>query len=46
MNKKSGKVEHSFFTPLMFSATRGIGNEVTLFYKCLVSLLSDKQKAP
>ena len=36
------EVEQSSFTPLIFSATGGMANEATTFYKCLASLLSDK----
>jgi len=36
------EVEQSSFTPLIFSATGGMANEATLFYKRLASLLSDK----
>ena len=34
--------EQSSFTPLIFSATGGMANEATVFYKRLASLLSDK----
>ena len=36
------EVEQSSFTPLIFSATGGMANEATMFYKRLASLLSDK----
>ena len=36
------EVEHSSFTPLIFSATGGMAAEATVFYKRLASLLSDK----
>ena len=36
------EVEQSSFTPLIFSATEGMANEATMFYRRLVSLLSDK----
>ena len=36
------EVEHSSFTPLIFSATGGMAAEATIFYKRLASLLSDK----
>ena len=36
------EVEHSSFTPLIFSATGGMVNEATVFYRRLASLLSDK----
>ena len=35
-------VEHGTFTPLVFSATGGMGPITTTFYKRLASLLSDK----
>ena len=35
-------VEHSSFTPLIFSVSGGMGNEATAFYKHLASLLADK----
>ena len=37
-------MEHSSFTPLVFSASGGMGHEATVFYKRLASLLSDKWK--
>ena len=40
------EVEHSTFTPLVFSATGGMGNEATIFYKIIASLLSEKWKEP
>jgi len=40
------EVEHSSFTPLVFSATRGMGHEANIFYKRLASLLCDKWKDP
>jgi len=36
------EVEHSSFTPLVFSATGGMGHEANIFYKRLASLLSEK----
>ena len=36
------EVEHSSFTPLVFSASGGMGHEASVFYKRLASLLSDK----
>jgi len=39
-------VEHSTFTPLVFSATGGMAHEATIFYKRLSSLLSEKWKEP
>ena len=32
-------MKHSSFTPLVLSATGGMGNEATIFYKHLASLL-------
>ena len=40
------EVEHSSFTPLVFSASRGMGHEATIFYKRLANLLSEKWKEP
>ena len=40
------EVEHSTFTPLVFSATGGMSHEATVFYKRLASLLSQKWKEP
>ena len=40
------EVEHSPFTPLVFSATTGMGHEAKVFYKRLAALLSDKWKDP
>ena len=37
------EVEHASFTPLIFSATGGLGNEAKTFYKRLASLLSSKR---
>ena len=36
------EVEHSSFTPLVFSATGGMGREATCFYKRLASMLAQK----
>ena len=36
------EVEHSSFTPLVLSATGGMGNEATTFFKRLASLLAEK----
>ena len=36
------EVEHSSFTPLVFSVTGGMAPECTLFYKCLATLLAEK----
>lgn len=40
------QVEHGTFTPLVFSATGGIGNEANAFYKRLASKLSSKWDDP
>ena len=40
------EVEHSSFTPLVFSLTGGLGPNATAFYKCLSSQISDKWKQP
>ena len=40
------EVEHSSFTPLVFSLTGGLGPAATAFYKRLSSQLSDKWKQP
>ena len=40
------EVEHSSFTPLVFSATGGIGREATCFYKRLASMLAQKWDQP
>ena len=36
------EVEHSSFTPLVLSASGGMGTEATIFYKRLATLLADK----
>ena len=36
------EVEHSSFTPLVFSATGGMGREATCFYKRLATMLAQK----
>ena len=36
------EVEHSTFTPLVLSASGGMGTEATIFYKRLATLLADK----
>ena len=36
------EVEHSSFTPLVLSATGGLGNEANIFYKRLASMLASK----
>ena len=40
------EVEHSSFTPLVFSATGGMGREATCFYKRLASMLAQKWEYP
>ena len=40
------EVEHSSFTPLVSSATGGIGREATCFYKRLASMLANKWDQP
>ena len=40
------EVEHSTFTPVVLSATGGMGNEETIFYKRLASLLAEKWDTP
>ena len=40
------EVEHSTFTPLVMSATGGMGKAATTFYKRLASMLSEKNDAP
>ena len=40
------EVEHSSFTPLVFSATGGMGHKANIFYKRLASLLFEKWKEP
>ena len=39
-------MEHGSFTPLVFSASGGMGHEASVFYKRLASLLSDKWNDP
>ena len=39
-------MEHSSFTPLVFSASGVMGHEASVFYKRLASLLSDKWNYP
>ena len=39
-------IEQSSFTPLVFSATGGMGAEATTFYKRLATLLSQKWETP
>ena len=40
------EVEHSSFSPLVFSATGGMGREATCFYKRLASMLAHKWDQP
>ena len=40
------EVEHSTFTPLVFSATGGMAKQSTTFYKRLASLLADRWEQP
>ena len=40
------EVEHASFTPLVISATGGLGNEANTFYKRLASLLASKWDHP
>ena len=40
------EVEHSTFTPLVFSSTRGMAKQSTTFYKSLASLLADRWEQP
>ena len=40
------EVEHSSFTPLVLSATGGMGREATCFYKRLASMLAHKWESP
>ena len=44
--ERAREVEHSSFTPLVFSFTSGLGPAATAFYKRLSSQLSDKWKQP
>ncbi len=40
------EIEHATFTPLVLSATGGLGNEANTFYKRLASLLATKWNNP
>ena len=40
------EVEHATFTPLVFSATGGLGIQANTFYKRLASLLAEKWDHP
>ena len=39
-------VEHSSFTPLVFSTSGGMGKAATVFYRRLANLLAEKHNAP
>ena len=39
-------IKHATFTPLVLSATGGLGNEANTFYKRLASLLATKWNNP
>ena len=45
-NQRVREVEHATFTPLVFSATGGLGIQVSTFYKRLASLLVEKWDHP
>ena len=40
------EVEHASFTPLVLTATGGLANEATIFYKRLASLIAAKRNNP
>ena len=40
------EVEHASFTPLVISATGGLANEASIFYKRLASMLASKWDHP
>ena len=40
------EIEHGIFTPLVFSTTGGMAVEVSVFYKHLASLFSNKWNTP
>ena len=40
--QRKKEIEHASFTPLVLSATGGLGNEANIFYKRLASLLASK----
>ena len=44
--KRIREVEHSSFTPLVFSTTGSLGPAAGSFYKRLASMLADKWKQP
>ena len=46
MRKEIREVEHSSFTPLVFSTTGSLGPAAGSFYKRLASMLADKWKQP
>ena len=45
-NQRVLEVEHSVFTPLVFSTSGGMSKECTVFYKRLADLLSKKKDEP
>ena len=44
-NERILQIEHGTFTPLVFSATGGMGREATKFYQRLAEIISEKNKA-
>ena len=40
------EIEHSSFTPLVFSATGGMGRQATAFYQRLAAMLAEKWDQP
>ena len=40
--QRKREIEHSTFTPLVLSATAGMGKEATVFFKHLASMLAQK----
>ena len=40
------EVEHGSFTPLVFSASGGMGNAAKIFYKRLASMIAEKSGSP
>ena len=45
-NERVQQIEQGTFTPLVFSATGGMGRECDRFYKRLCELLAEKRKEP
>ena len=45
-NERVQQIEHGSFTPLVFSATGGMGRECDRFYRRLCELLAEKKKEP